>query len=176
LLSGKPTRWLLPVAGLAALIIVMLHPITPPRSAVPASDSLFATALASLTTIESLSSSNGDEVGEWLQLHVGYAVEVPHITGASLVGGRIAVLDGASAAAVAYTMHGKPLTFIVLPTASTMSESIAEDNVRTESANGYNVAIWRELGLVRAVVSPMSSQLVSSVAYQCKRTMPTESL
>lgn len=151
----------------------MLHPITLPRSAFTPSDSLFATALAGLTTIESLSSSNGDEVGEWLQLHVGYAVEVPRIAGASLVGGRIAVLDGASAAAVAYTMHGQPLTYVALPTASAMSQSIAEDNVRTESANGYNVAIWRELGLLRAVVSPMSSREVSSVAYQCKRKAPT---
>ncbi len=172
LLSVRPMRWLLPVAGVAAMLIVVLQPITLPRPTLPASDTLLATALAGLPTTASLSSSNGDEVREWLQLRVGYAVEVPDIAGASIVGGRIAVIEGATAAAVAYTMHGKPLTYVAVPSESVLSARIAQDDVRTESANGYNVVVWRELGLVRAVVSPMSSDEVSSVANQCRRKAP----
>jgi len=171
-LPTRPIGWLLPTAALVALIIAMLDPITHFRSAFPASDSLLATALVRLPTTESLSSSNADEVSEWLQLRVGYTVEVSDIAGASLVGGRIGLIDGASVAVVVYAMHDMPLTYVALPTTSLISERIEEDDVRTESANGYNVAIWKEHGLVRAVVSPMSSREVSSVAYQCKSKAP----
>ncbi|KPJ93492.1 MAG: hypothetical protein AMS18_05660 [Gemmatimonas sp. SG8_17] len=172
-LPARPIHWLLTLAGVAALLVVMLYPGTRHRSTLPARDSLFATALVALPVIESFSSSNGDDVREWFRRQLGYAVEVPHITGASLIGGRVAALDGANVAAVAYTIHGQPLTYVTLPTTSAMSQSITEDAVRTESANGHNVAIWRELGLLRAVVSPLSSQQVSSIAYQCKRKTPT---
>jgi anti-sigma factor RsiW len=100
---------------------------------------------------------------------MGYHIDVPAISNAVLIGGRVVDLNHLPAAAVIYTMHGKQLTYFAMPTANLLGTTISNDRVRAVSSGGFNVATWTEAGAARAVVAAMDEKEVVAVARECRQ-------
>jgi len=116
-----------------------------------------------------LASSDPVQLGSWLESQLGYHVDVPAISNAVLMGGRVTALNQAPAAAVMYTMHGKQLTYFAAPTANLLGTTISNTNVRTVSSGRFNVATWSEARGARAVVAAMDEKEVTAVARECRQ-------
>lgn len=151
-------------AALAGLIFTGPRRHTDPDSAITS-----AVAPAGLPTLGQIESGDASHIRRWLESQVGYSVEVPDITDARLTGARIVSTDGSAAAAVTYTLHGQPLTYLALPGARVLGRLVSHESVETMSVDGYNVATWTEKGAARAVMAPISRREVAAVARECKR-------
>jgi anti-sigma factor RsiW len=152
----------------AALVVLVVTQRDTTRNE-PGEGQSLATALVDLQTVAELSSAEASLVQRWLETRVGYPVEVPNISGAVLDGGRVVSANGSKLAAVNFRLHGKPLTYIAMPTAEVMGSHIKNEFVETTSLNGYNVATWIERGTARAVIAPMPRRDVAAIARECKR-------
>ena len=166
----RPLTWGFMVAAAAAILLLVTIPM---RS----TDFATRNAVAPLVdqasigpwSTESLASSDPVQLGAWLESQIGYHVDVPAISNAVLMGGRVTDLNHAPAAAVIYTMHGKQLTYFAVPTANLLGTTISNARVRTVSSGGFNVATWSEAGAARAVVAAMDEKEVTAVARECRR-------
>jgi anti-sigma factor RsiW len=65
-----------------------------------------------------LESSDPDAVAGWLERELGYAVTVPAVSGARLLGARLCQIGGTRTAALMYESGDKPLTVFVPPPGS----------------------------------------------------------
>ena len=155
----------------AAAIVLLLMSILKPTG-LPTQNAvapLVNQASMGLSSTGALASSDPDQLGTWLESQMGYHVDVPAISNAVLLGGKVADLNHVPAAAVMYTMHGKQLTYFAVSTANLLGTTVSNDRVRTVSSGGYNVATWSEAGAARAVVAAMDETEVVAVARECRR-------
>ncbi len=116
-----------------------------------------------------LTSADADALEKWLEPQVGFRVEIPAIARASLMGGRVAVLDGARGVVLVYDLDGTRLTYFALPTRDAWSRGLTSEAVTPVSRNGYELAMWTERGATRALVAPMQRVAVLEVAEDCRR-------
>jgi anti-sigma factor RsiW len=128
-----------------------------------------AAALADLTTVAEIPSSDASRVENWLEAQMGYAVRVPRILDAALEGGRVVTANGTEVAAVNYRLRGQPLTYLAMTTARVMGRRIEEDRIETMSLEGFSLAAWTEQGSARILMAPIPEQEVVAVARECKR-------
>lgn len=162
-------RWL--AAGGAALLaaaaalLLMLRPGggVPQQAVIP----LVAEAGRAPGDAAGLTSSEIAELEGWFAAQ-GYVVQVPDISEAYLVGGRIATVDGTRTAAVVYLFRGRPLTYFALPTADVLGSRLRGDRVIAVSVNHYEVALWIERDQARAVVAAIPRAEVVAVASECR--------
>ncbi len=157
----------------AAAAVILLFVSIPRRSTdVPTHNAvapLVDQASIGLRSTGTLESSDPAQLGSWLESQMGYHIDVPAISNAVLIGGRVVNLNHVPAAAVIYTMHGKQLTYFAMPTADLLGTTISNDRVRTVSSGGFNVATWTEAGAARAVVAAMDEKKVVAVARECRQ-------
>ena len=157
----------------AAAAVILLFVSIPRRSTdVPTHNAvapLVDQASIGLRSTGALESSDPAQLGSWLESQMGYHIDVPAISNAVLIGGRVVDLNHVPAAAVIYTMHGKQLTYFAMPTADLLGTTISNDRVRTVSSGGFNVATWTEAGAARAVVAAMDEKEVVAVARECRQ-------
>lgn len=163
------SRWLrrggIALVAAAALLLLFFRPAgVPPEVAQP----LVREAQAMATQQDGYTSSDIGELEAWLELQVGYPVNIPDISGAYLVGARVATLDGAKTAAAVYIFEGMPLTYFALPSGQVLGREVRGSRVRAISADGYNVALWIEPGGARAIVAPIPRDRVVGIAEECR--------
>lgn len=156
------------LAAAAALLLLMARPFD--RNPDVARE-LVAQTRSMLEEAAGHISSDLDETERWLQSEVRYPVELPAISGAYLVGGRVALIGDTRTAAAVYLLHGKPLAYFALPSRGALSEAGAADRVEAVSQNGYEVAMWVEPAGARAVVASMPREHVVGVAEECRTLM-----
>lgn len=80
-----------------------------------------------------LDSSDPAVIARWLEQRLGYAVEVPSMPGAKLLGARLCQLEGDRTAALMYMQDDKPVTvFVPRPgsSAAVAAESLSRGEVR----------------------------------------------
>jgi anti-sigma factor RsiW len=128
-----------------------------------------ARALAGLPATDALSSSQATEVERWLESRVGYRVDVPLISEAHLKGGLVLDDHGVATAAVTYRLHGKPLTYLAVPTARIMGRPVDNADIEMTTVDGLIVATWTERGTARAVMAPIPEGELATVARECKK-------
>jgi anti-sigma factor RsiW len=121
--------------------------------------------LARPTSIESTDTT---VLRAWLEHEVGYAVAIPSISEAEVVGATVAEMDGVRGAAVVYRYRGSALTYFDLPAAEPSRSWTGRAPVTSASADGYQVALWTEDGGARAVAAPMPRAEVVKVAKECR--------
>jgi anti-sigma factor RsiW len=156
----------------AAAAVILLVVSIPTRSTDPIQNAvapLVDQASIGLRSTGALESSDPAQLGSWLESQMGYHIDVPAISNAVLIGGRVVDLNHLPAAAVIYTMHGKQLTYFAMPTANLLGTTISNDRVRAVSSGGFNVATWTEAGAARAVVAAMDEKEVVAVARECRQ-------
>jgi len=127
------------------------------------------TELMELSQLAEISSADAREIKQWLESYVDYPVEVPAIRNASLSGGSILRSGNTNAVAVSYTLRGRPLTYVVLPTARVLGRQLEEARVDTIVLEGFNAITWVETGTARVLLAPMSSEVVAGLAEQCRK-------
>ena len=158
-------RWITLAAAAAAILFAVNIARSPRSVASPLVDQ----ALVGLSESGSMTNSDPVALGQWLESRVGRHVEVPQITNASLMGARVATMNGVQAVAVTYWLRGKELTYFAMPGTDVMGAAVMSDRVRTTSSRGFNVATWTEHGAARAVVAQIDKRELAAVAKQCKR-------
>lgn len=122
-----------------------------------------------LSQLAEFSSADAREIKQWLESYVDYAVEVPAIRNASLAGGHILRSGNANAIAVSYTLRGRPLLYMVLPTSRVLGRQLHEAMVDTMVLEGFSAISWLESGNARVLLAPMSGEDVAAVAEQCRK-------
>lgn len=153
------------LAAAASVILLVTQRDTPGLDAVQSA----ATALVELQTVAEISSTEASHVRSWLEARVGYPVDVPSISDAVLNGGRVLDANGSTLAAITFRLHGKPLTYLAMPTAEVLGHLIEHEYIETMSLDSYNVATWIERGTARVVIAPMPKRHVAAVARECRR-------
>ena len=160
-----PLRWV----ALAAAAVALLFSVNIARSPRSVASPLVDQALVGLSDSGSMTNSDPVALGQWLESRIGRHVEVPQIASASLIGARVATMNGVQAVAVTYWLHGKELTYFAMPSTDVMGAAVMSERVRTTSSRGFTVATWTEQGAARAVVAQMNRWELAAVAKQCKR-------
>jgi anti-sigma factor RsiW len=148
----------------AALILLLTRGGGVERLAAP----LAAQAAIGLAGPDAMATSDLAALQRWFEGRLDYGVPVPAITGATLAGGRVVELDGQRAAAVVYWFHEQPVTYFPMPSGEVMGKSVPWEGIASASAGGYEVAVWREGSLARAVAAPMPRDDVMRIAAECR--------
>lgn len=154
----------------AATVALMLA-VAAPRESTDLSSPLIRSARVGMTGADVLSSSDPAELGSWLEARAGYAVEVPAISSALLIGGRVADLNGVPTASATYVIAGNHLTYFDLPN-ELRGALPADEQVRTMSHGEFNIAMWTAAESVRALVARIGSRELVAVAQECRRVEP----
>ncbi len=158
-------RWSLALATLTAGLVVVALLQRLQYDSLPPSPS----GLMGLPRLAELPSNDALEVKRWLESYVDYPVDVPTIRDARLSGGQVLRLDHANAVAVTYQLQGRPLTYMVMPTARVMGRQLAAGVIDTISLHGFNAVTWVETGSARVLMAPMPRQHVAEMAEQCRK-------
>lgn len=171
---GRRGAWLagggVLVATAAALVLILGAPKIPDRVAQPLVEH------ASQTTLEApfegsgafTATSDHRQLYRWFTARVDYAVNVPQIDDAKLMGGRVVELGGQRVAAVIYMYRNHTVTYYPLSSGEVMGSPVDWDKILAQSADGYELAMWQEQGRARAVVAAMSRGDLMSFAEECR--------
>ncbi|MEW5916807.1 MAG: hypothetical protein AB1762_10390 [Gemmatimonadota bacterium] len=117
-----------------------------------------------------ISSSEPAVVSRWLGTQVDFAVLVPALPDAMLLGARLRVADGRRGVAILYEVDGVALTYFVVPGGSTAHQSspgTGEPQLARLTRAGYRVVAWREPGLLHAMVGSLSETQLATLAHAC---------
>lgn len=154
-------------AAAVVLLVVLGRPaMTPDRLARPFVEEVLRDVPEGIVT-----AATPERLAMWFAEHIGHAVPVLDIPGAELTGGRIAYLGGVRSAAVHYRMHGLPLIYFIVPGQRLLGRTIADGDVVTPAAQGFEVVIWGEPGAVHAVAAPMRRDELLAIAEECRRKL-----
>ncbi len=165
-----PVSWLIAAVGLMVLLggtlavdHVLRHGTVDPMSAL-AEDHARALGDAQIVSTDPV------VVGRWLAGQVDFAMMLPALPNARLLGARLRTMDGRRGAAVQYELNGVAVTYFVMP--------IADDDFQPPSGGarpqferltraGYHVVAWREPGLLHAMVGSLSGAQLATLAEAC---------
>lgn len=170
----RPARWIAAGGALVAaatLILVLSNPTIPETVRTPlvqhAAQALPDPTLADEAT-DAIATSDSQILGQWFVGRVNYPVEVPQIDGAELVGGRVAELHGVRSVSIVYRYRNSEITYFALPSGQVGSTTVDWNDIVAESSDGYELAMWQEAGLARAVVAAMPRADVMRFARECR--------
>ena len=110
----------------------------------------------------------------WLAREIGYAVVVPDIHDAVLVGARVTDVGDQESAVVVYLSRGMPVTYFALPSGEVMGQRVSNRGIVTGASDGYTVAVWTERGQTRALAAPMSQPELIEMANECRSKAVTD--
>ena len=113
--------------------------------------------------------ASGDpaEITRWLAGQVHFAVYVPVLPGAKLRGGRLCVLDGRRGAVVEYEVDGVAVSYFVMPYETEKAGPSTRARFDGTNRAGYSVVVWREPGLLHAMVGNLPESLLATFAKAC---------
>jgi anti-sigma factor RsiW len=163
-----PLSWLIAAVGLLAILggtltvdHVLRHGTVDPMAAL-ADD--HAHALGDVH----IASDDAAAVSRWLAGQVHFAMIVPALPNARLLGARVRMTDGRRGAAVQYDVNGVAVTYFVVPSgdASPLSGAAQHPFERLTRA-GYHVIAWREPGLLHAMVGNLPTSHLTTLAQAC---------
>lgn len=160
-------RWsaALAAAAIVAVVIlgaiVLLQPHSPMTPLVPALAAEHAKAMGG----DRLASSDPSEVERWLVARVAFAVHVPMFSEARLRGARICLTESGRGAVVEYAIGDRTLSYFVLP-ATEYPFPIGAGLTRA-AESGYRMVLWRDTGLVHALVGAISQEELDRLAREC---------
>jgi anti-sigma factor RsiW len=163
----RTRRWGGPLLAVAVAVILflgavlLLRPDSPMGSLV----SVIAAEHAKAVGGDRLSSSDRGEIERWLAARVAFAVHVPVFTDARLTGARICLTEEGRGAVVEYLVGDRSLSYFVLPSPSDAPPTRAGLTHAAES--GYRIVVWRDTGLVHALVGALSHEQLDLLAKEC---------
>jgi anti-sigma factor RsiW len=155
------------VAAAAVLILMLSTPEFPETVAQPLIVEA-SLALSSQPDSDALTTSDARALRQWFIGRVHYPIDIPQIDDARLLGGRVADLGGTPTAAVFYTYHGRPVTYFPLPSGEVLGNEVDWHTIVARSADGFELALWQEHGLARALVAEMPRADVMRFAEKCR--------
>ncbi len=165
-----PISWL--IAAVALLVIlggtlavdhVLRHGTVDPMSAL-ADDHARALGAADIA------STDPAAVARWLAGQMHFAMLVPALPNARLLGARLRVMDGRRGAAVQYEVNGVAVTYFVVPNGTdSYQPPNGPGQLQFERLfrTGYHVVAWREPGLLHAMVGNLSESQLATLAEAC---------
>jgi hypothetical protein len=115
-----------------------------------------------------ISSSDPKTIEDWFKNKVDFAVLVPELSNARLVGGRLCHLDNNRIALLFYQKGGKPISLFVMDESyldrySQDKLEILRNKLHTESEKGCNLIFWRQRGILYALVSDINTKELSNL-------------
>ncbi|MGQ0642570.1 MAG: hypothetical protein ACT4P6_17640 [Gemmatimonadaceae bacterium] len=115
-----------------------------------------------------IASDDPSAVSRWLAGQVHFAMFVPTLPNARLLGARVRVMDGRRAAAVQYDVNGVAVTYFVVPQED-VGAALGNAPLSFERLTraGYHVVAWREPELLHAMVGNLSTAHLSTLAEAC---------
>jgi anti-sigma factor RsiW len=116
---------------------------------------------------EQMLSADPTTVARWMAQRVAFAVHVPAMPGASLVGGRLCLLHGQRGMVLWYRVDGHLLSYYVMPGAPHTISDPAEGILRHGAEAGYRVVAWWAEGLFHALVGDLSDERLRALARVC---------
>lgn len=117
-----------------------------------------------------IASSDQAMVSRWLAERVHFAMFVPALPNARLLGARLRIEDGRRGVAVQYSVNGVPVTYFVTPDGSDglpPQGAVGAMQFQRLMRAGYHVVAWREPGLLHAMVGNISESQLASLAEAC---------
>ncbi len=158
------------VAAAAALVLMLNSPEIPDRVARPLVEHASRPVLEEplQTTDAFTTTSDRRALYQWFAARVDYSVDIPQIDDATLLGGRVVDLGGQRVAAISYMYRDHPVTYYALSSGEIMGSQVDWDKIVAQSADGYELALWQEGGLARAVVATLPRDDVMRFAEECR--------
>ncbi|CAN5788909.1 hypothetical protein BH20GEM1_BH20GEM1_05300 [soil metagenome] len=166
-LQRRGRRWRAGFAAAAVLAVVLVGAVVLLRPSSPGAPlvSMLAGEHAKALGGDRLSSSDPGEVERWLAARVSFAVDVPEFTGARLTGARICLTESGRGAVVEYAIGDRTLSYFVLP-ATEYALPIGAGLTRA-AESGYRMVLWRDTGLVHALVGAIGQEELDRLAREC---------
>jgi anti-sigma factor RsiW len=110
-------------------------------------------------------------VRSWLTPQVSFAVHVPSLPNATLRGARVALVDGRRSAVLEYEVQGATVSYFVIPQPNGETVLGGPIHVQVTTRAGYRMVMWREPGLLHAMVGDLSPTQLTQLAHACIRQM-----
>ncbi len=165
-----PLSWLVVAAALLVLLggtlavdHVLRHGNVDPLSAL-AADHAHAIGVAEIASADPVA------VGRWLAGQVDFAMMVPALPNARLLGARLHMMDGRRGVGVQYELNGVAVTYFVVPTTNDGYQppsAVGQQQFERLTRAGYRVVAWHEPGLLHAMVSSLSQSQLMILAEAC---------
>ncbi|MFN2421303.1 MAG: hypothetical protein ABR527_07980 [Gemmatimonadota bacterium] len=152
-------------AAIAAVLVVGALLLLPSRSPVAPLVSILAAEHAKAVGGDRLISADRSEIERWLSARVPFAVHVPEFSGGSLSGARICLTEDGRGAVVEYAVGDRPLSYFVLPSSS--EPPPMRVGLTRAAESGYRMVLWRDAGLVHALVGALSEDQLDRFAREC---------
>ncbi|MFN2432731.1 MAG: hypothetical protein ABR599_07940, partial [Gemmatimonadota bacterium] len=114
-----------------------------------------------------LASADWVEVARWISRHVHFAMHVPVLPGARLLGARLCVVDGRRGAVVEYAVDGVVVSYFVIPDGAPPAEEVVPVGFHRTTLAGYEVVSWREPGLLHAMIGDLPEPHLARLAKIC---------
>ena len=153
-------------AGLLAVALAGWAGLSLRQESAPASLAAVAEDHIRALQQESLETEDRAAAERWLGERVPFAVRVPELPGASVEGARLCFLGGRRGAVVRYRVGGRPVSYYVMPGAGGKATPDAQAFLEGAEA-GYNVVVWRDAGLVHALVGDLPRERLGDLARVC---------
>ncbi len=114
-----------------------------------------------------LASGDEAEVTRWIGAQVDFAMYVPSLPGARLVGARLCVIDGRRGAVIDYDVNGVPVSYFVVPEGTGSADASRPARFDSAVRAGYRVVSWRAPGLLHAMVGNLPEGRLAALAKVC---------
>jgi len=160
-------RWRAAAAAVVVISVLIAGALVLPhtRAPVPPIVSMVAAEHARAVSGDHLSSPDRDMVESWLTSRVTFGVHVPQFTGARLTGARLCHAESGRGAVIEYAIGDRTLSYFILPSSPGAFPSSA--GLQTAAGNGYRMVLWRDTGLVHALVGALSHEELERLAHEC---------
>lgn len=110
-------------------------------------------------------STDAAELQRWLAARLPFAVFVPVLEDAELIGARISLTPRGRGAVVEYGVGSEAVSYFILPSqAGGMPEP---GKFRYAHAAGYRAVMWSEMGLMHAMVGALPQPTLERLARDC---------
>lgn len=170
--AGSWGRWPWGIALLAAVALLTIVGLwqgsREPPSVTPDTASAVAEDHWRDLHRQHIDSTDPAEVQHWLASRLAIPVQVMALQGAVLQGARLCFLRGKLGAVLHYRVGDASVSYYVMP-GDARADAVNRDRraIEQESAQGYNVALWQERGMLHALVGGLPRSRLLKLAATC---------
>lgn len=150
------------------LIVTFIYVRSSSKESLSLASRLAEDHLRNIPEAVQVSSSEPKIIEEWFRDKVDFAVLVPELMNAKLIGGRLCHLDNNRIALLFYEKEGKPISLFVMD--ESYLDRYAQDKVEilrnklhNDTEKGCNLIFWRQRGILYALVSDIKSEELSNL-------------
>lgn len=117
---------------------------------------------------EHIDSTDPAAVQRWLSARLPIPAQVMALQGGALQGARLCFLRGRLGAVLRYRVGASSVSYYVMP-ADTRGDDVNRERtaLQKEVAQGYNVVLWHERGLLHALVGDLPRSHLVKLASSC---------